>query len=213
LTKVPAVERDARVAKAVGILHLQPLVDRKPAAFSGDQRQRVELGRSIMRNPQVFFVQRTAFQPGCITTHPDAGGLAEPHEHLAVTMAYVTHGQVEAMILADQIVFMNAGRVEQIGGPDELYQHPQTIFVATFIGSPKINLLTGPVADERGAATYCICPSRKKADGQRRSRSPSIWATRLFYISQANWESRRCGLKKTNALAPEISARHGRRRL
>ncbi|TAU85099.1 ABC transporter ATP-binding protein [Rhizobium leguminosarum] len=158
LAKVPAVERDTRVAKAADILHLQPLLDRKPAALSGGQRQRVAIGRSIVRNPEVFLFDEPLSNLDAALRTQMRVELAELHERLAATMVYVTHDQVEAMTLADQIVVMNAGRIEQVGSPEELYQHPQTIFVATFIGSPKMNLLTGPIAEERGAATYGIRP-------------------------------------------------------
>ncbi|MGR9202301.1 ABC transporter ATP-binding protein [Rhizobium leguminosarum] len=158
LAKVPAVERDARVAKAADILHLQPLLDRKPAALSGGQRQRVAIGRSIVRNPEVFLFDEPLSNLDAALRTQMRVELAELHERLAATMVYVTHDQVEAMTLADQIVVMNAGRIEQVGSPEELYQHPQTIFVATFIGSPKMNLLTGSIAEERGATTYGIRP-------------------------------------------------------
>jgi ABC-type sugar transport system ATPase subunit len=158
LAKVPAVERDARVAKAADILHLQPLLDRKPAALSGGQRQRVAIGRSIVRNPEVFLFDEPLSNLDAALRTQMRVELAELHERLAATMVYVTHDQVEAMTLADQIVVMNAGRIEQVGSPEELYQHPQTIFVATFIGSPKMNLLTGPIAEEHGAATCGIRP-------------------------------------------------------
>jgi len=158
LAKVPAVERDARVAKAADILHLQPLLDRKPAALSGGQRQRVAIGRSIVRNPEVFLFDEPLSNLDAALRTQMRVELAELHKRLAATMVYVTHDQVEAMTLADQIVVMNAGRIEQVGSPEELYRHPQTIFVATFIGSPKMNLLTGPIAEERGATTYGIRP-------------------------------------------------------
>ncbi|WP_409527237.1 ABC transporter ATP-binding protein [Rhizobium sp. P28RR-XV] len=84
--------------------------------------------------------------------------LAELHSRLTATMVYVTHDQVEAMTLADQIVVLNAGRIEQVGSPQELYEKPKTVFVATFIGSPKMNLLSGKTAEERGATTFGIRP-------------------------------------------------------
>ncbi|MGO4133722.1 ABC transporter ATP-binding protein [Rhizobium brockwellii] len=158
LAKVPAVERDTRVAKAADILHLQPLLDRKPAALSGGQKQRVAIGRSIVRNPEVFLFDEPLSNLDAALRTQMRVELAELHERLAATMVYVTHDQVEAMTLADQIIVMNAGRIEQVDSPEELYHHPQTIFVTTFIGSPKMNLLTGPIAEERGAATYGIRP-------------------------------------------------------
>ena len=158
LAKVPKAEREARVAKAAEILHLTKLLDRKPAALSGGQRQRVAIGRSIVRNPGVFLFDEPLSNLDAALRNQMRIELAELHHRLGATMIYVTHDQVEAMTLADQIVVMNAGRIEQVGPPEVLYDRPETTFVAGFIGSPRMNLLGGALAAGQGAALYGIRP-------------------------------------------------------
>ncbi|MFL5238882.1 MAG: ABC transporter ATP-binding protein [Rhizomicrobium sp.] len=158
LAKVPKEERDRRVAHAAEILHLKPLLNRKPAALSGGQRQRVAIGRSIVRNPGVFLFDEPLSNLDAALRSQMRVELSQLHQSLGATMVYVTHDQVEAMTLADQIVVLNGGRIEQAGSPLELYERPATTFVATFIGSPKMNLLTGDFAQTLGAATYGIRP-------------------------------------------------------
>ncbi len=160
LAKVPAEERAKRVANAAAVLHLEPLLDRKPAALSGGQRQRVAIGRSIVRNPQVFLFDEPLSNLDAALRTQMRVELAALHKKLKATMIYVTHDQVEAMTLADQIVVLNAGHVEQIGSPSELYERPQTEFVATFIGSPKMNLLKGRAAEAGKAATIGVRPEQ-----------------------------------------------------
>ncbi|KFE33864.1 ABC transporter ATP-binding protein [Thioclava atlantica] len=158
LAKVPAAERERRVAQAAQILDLERYLDRKPAALSGGQRQRVAIGRSIVRNPAVFLFDEPLSNLDAALRNQMRVELAELHNRLDATMIYVTHDQVEAMTLADQIVVMNAGRIEQVGSPSELYERPATTFVARFIGSPRMNLLEGAVAAEHGAAICGIRP-------------------------------------------------------
>jgi multiple sugar transport system ATP-binding protein len=158
LAKVPADERKRRVEQAAQILNLEQLLDRKPAELSGGQRQRVAIGRSIVRKPAVFLFDEPLSNLDAALRNQMRVELAQLHQRLGATMIYVTHDQTEAMTLADQIVVMNAGRVEQVGSPAELYERPLTTFVATFIGSPKMNLLDGRIASEAGAALYGIRP-------------------------------------------------------
>jgi ABC-type sugar transport system ATPase subunit len=158
LAKVPFEERRKRIADAADILHLGPLLARKPAALSGGQRQRVAIGRSIVRDPKVFLFDEPLSNLDAALRAQMRVELAELHQRLKATMIYVTHDQVEAMTLADQIVVMNAGNIEQIGSPMDLYDRPDTEFVATFIGSPKMNLVKGKAAAEFGAATLGIRP-------------------------------------------------------
>ncbi len=141
LAGVPKAERDKKVLEAASILQLEALLARKPKELSGGQRQRVAIGRAIVRNPKVFLFDEPL-------SNLDAGlrvqmrlELARLHESLNTTMIYVTHDQVEAMTLADKIVVLKDGVIEQVGAPLELYHHPKNLFVASFIGSPKINLL------------------------------------------------------------------------
>ncbi len=162
LGKVPAAERRKRVADAARILNLTDYLDRKPAALSGGQRQRVAIGRSIVRNPAVFLFDEPLSNLDAALRNQMRVELAELHQRLGATMIYVTHDQVEAMTLADQIVVLNAGRIEQVGTPTELYERPKTTFVATFIGSPQMNLLDGEIASGEGAAFYGIRPEHLK---------------------------------------------------
>jgi multiple sugar transport system ATP-binding protein len=158
LAKMPAAERQSRVAEAARILALEPYLDRKPAQLSGGQRQRVAIGRSIVRQPKVFLFDEPLSNLDAALRTQMRVELAQLHQSLDATMIYVTHDQVEAMTLADQIVVMNAGRIEQVGAPMELYDRPQTVFVAGFIGSPKMNLMPGAAVGHPEAETAGIRP-------------------------------------------------------
>ncbi|WP_233809601.1 ABC transporter ATP-binding protein [Paraburkholderia sp. HP33-1] len=158
LAKVPRAERQKRVASAAEVLHLTHLLKRKPAALSGGQRQRVAIGRAIVRSPSVFLFDEPLSNLDAALRTQMRVELADLHGRLKATMVYVTHDQVEAMTLADQIVVMNGGRIEQVGTPLELYDTPKTLFVATFIGSPRMNLISGESANLEGAATIGIRP-------------------------------------------------------
>ena len=158
LAKTPPEERKRRVDVAAEILHLKPLLKRKPVALSGGQRQRVAIGRSIVRQPDVFLFDEPLSNLDAALRTQMRVELTDLHQRLKTTMIYVTHDQVEAMTLADQIVVMNAGRIEQLGAPMELYTFPATEFVATFIGSPKMNLVKGPSAAAENATTLGIRP-------------------------------------------------------
>ena len=133
----------SKVNEAARILQLEDLLDRKPKALSGGQRQRVAIGRAIVRNPRIFLFDEPLSNLDAALRLQMRLELARLHDELAATMIYVTHDQVEAMTLADRIVVMNEGRIEQIGTPEDLYERPANIFVASFIGSPKMNLLEG----------------------------------------------------------------------
>lgn len=183
LAKVPKDERERRVAYAVGVLKLEKLLDRKPAALSGGQRQRVAIGRSIVRHPKVFLFDEPLSNLDAALRTQMRVELAELHQRLGATMIYVTHDQVEAMTLADQIVVMNAGRIEQIGTPLELYERPLTEFVATFIGSPKMNLIRGDAARPFDAAIVGIRPEHLKVDSEGR------WCGRVRMIERLGNES------------------------
>jgi multiple sugar transport system ATP-binding protein len=158
LAKVPSNERRRRVDAAADILHLKTLLQRKPAALSGGQRQRVAIGRSIVRQPDVFLFDEPLSNLDAALRTQMRIELTDLHQRLKATMIYVTHDQVEAMTLADQIVVMNVGRIEQVGAPMELYTLPATEFVATFIGSPKMNLVKGAAAAAENAATLGVRP-------------------------------------------------------
>ena len=152
LARVPRAERDRKVADAARILQLEPYLQRRPRDLSGGQRQRVAIGRAIVRNPRVFLFDEPLSNLDAALRGQMRIELARLHEELAATMIYVTHDQVEAMTMADKIVVLQAGRVEQAGTPLELYHHPANLFVAGFIGSPRMNLLPVRVggAEARG---------------------------------------------------------------
>ena len=146
LAKVGKEGVDERVRNAARILQIEHLLERKPKQLSGGQRQRVAIGRAIVRDPRVFLFDEPLSNLDAALRVQMRIEIAKLHHALDATMIYVTHDQVEAMTLADRIVVLNAGVVEQFGSPLELYRHPQNLFVAGFIGSPKMNFLDGEVA-------------------------------------------------------------------
>jgi multiple sugar transport system ATP-binding protein len=138
-------EVDTRVRRAAEILKLSNLLDRKPRELSGGQRQRVAIGRAIVREPSVFLFDEPLSNLDAALRVNTRLEIAKLHRDLGTTMIYVTHDQIEAMTLASKIVVLNHGRVEQIGAPLDLYHHPQNLFVAGFIGSPRMNFIKGQV--------------------------------------------------------------------
>ena len=145
LRKAPKTEIDARVGKAAGILGLDKLLDRYPRQLSGGQRQRVAMGRAIVRDPQVFLFDEPLSNLDAKLRVQMRTEIKELHQRLKTTTVYVTHDQIEAMTMADKIVVMHDGIVEQMGAPLELYDRPANLFVAAFIGSPSMNLLKGTI--------------------------------------------------------------------
>ena len=143
----PPGEIRARVAEASRILKLEDLLGRKPKALSGGQRQRVAIGRAIVRGPEVFLFDEPLSNLDAELRVEMRVEIARLHQEIGATMIYVTHDQVEAMTLADKIVVLRGGRIEQVGAPMELYRDPDNRFVAGFIGSPAMNFLDGAVAD------------------------------------------------------------------
>ena len=155
-------EIDARVGRAAAMLRLDALLERRPKALSGGQRQRVAIGRAIVRDPKIFLFDEPLSNLDAELRVATRREIAALHETLGGTMIYVTHDQVEAMTLASRIVVLNAGRVEQVGTPLDLYNRPDNLFVAGFIGSPRMNLLPATVAAggrvRIGAATDVAVP-------------------------------------------------------
>lgn len=149
LKKAPREERETRVQRAAEILSLTKLLDRYPRELSGGQRQRVAMGRAIVRNPQVFLFDEPLSNLDAKLRVQMRAEIKELHQRLKTTTVYVTHDQVEAMTMADKIVVMHDGHVEQVGAPLELYDFPTNIFVAGFIGSPSMNFLKGKVEQGR----------------------------------------------------------------
>jgi ABC-type sugar transport system ATPase subunit len=158
LARRPKAEIRQRVDEAAATLKLEHLLDRKPKALSGGQRQRVAIGRAIVRNPKVFLFDEPLSNLDASLRAEMRLELTDLHAKLGTTMIYVTHDQVEAMTMADKIVVLNGGNIEQVGAPMELYNHPATPFVAGFLGSPRMNMFDGPIAKRYGCATYGIRP-------------------------------------------------------
>ncbi len=153
LAKADKAETARRVKAAAEVLNIAHLLDRKPKALSGGQRQRVAIGRAIVREPEVFLFDEPLSNLDAALRVRMRYEFAGLHQRLKTTMIYVTHDQVEAMTLADRIVVLNGGVIEQVGAPMDLYENPANLFVAEFIGSPKMNLVPGEIveAGARGA--------------------------------------------------------------
>src|SRR6056300_613109 len=163
--KVPKVEQDQRVRKAAGMVELNDLLDRRPAELSGGQRQRVALARAIVREPNVFLMDEPLSNLDAklrVSTRAQIKNLS--HE-LKVTTIYVTHDQIEAMTLADRVVVMNKGIVQQVGSPTEIYDMPANTFVAGFIGSPAMNLVAGTLTAGTFRAAHVEISGLTAADG------------------------------------------------
>jgi len=158
MAKMDQVEIDRRVNAAAEVLNLADYIDRRPGQLSGGQRQRVAIGRAIVREPSAFLFDEPLSNLDAALRVGMRMEISELHKKLATTMVYVTHDQVEAMTMADKIVVLRAGFIEQVGSPLELYRRPRNKFVAGFIGSPKMNFIEGAVAAENGAHTIGVRP-------------------------------------------------------
>jgi len=167
--RMPREEIDRRVAEAARILRIEELLERKPRQLSGGQKQRVAIGRAIVREPQLFLFDEPLSNLDAELRVQMRVELAGLYNRLGTTMIYVTHDQVEAMTMATRIVVLNKGRIEQVGTPYELYNAPANLFVATFIGSPKMNVLAataaGGKAEVAGLGVLPL-PSDKQAEGK-----------------------------------------------
>ena len=155
---VDQAEQDRRIAQAAAALNLTDYLDRRPGQLSGGQRQRVAIGRAIVREPSAFLFDEPLSNLDAALRVGMRMEISELHEKLRTTMIYVTHDQVEAMTMADKIVVLRAGHVEQVGTPLELYKTPRNVFVAGFIGSPKMNLIEGEEAAKHTAHTIGVRP-------------------------------------------------------
>jgi len=177
LAKMPKDEVERSVRQAAKILNIEHLLERKPKDLSGGQRQRVAIGRAIVRKPEVFLFDEPLSNLDTALRVRMRYEFAKLHEELKTTMVYVTHDQVEAMTLADRIVVLSAGKIEQVGAPMVLYEHPCNLFVARFIGSPEMNLLDGTLvsADALGATVklaggavlHCAVDATRAKTGDR----------------------------------------------
>ena len=155
---VPIEEQTRRIESAAKALNLTDYLERRPGQLSGGQRQRVAIGRAIVREPAAFLFDEPLSNLDAALRVGMRMEISEQHKKLDTTMIYVTHDQVEAMTMADKIVVLRAGHIEQVGSPLELYRTPRNLFVAGFIGSPKMNLIEGDAAAEHDAQTIGIRP-------------------------------------------------------
>ena len=159
-------EQEKRVSKAAEVLNLSDYLDRRPGQLSGGQRQRVAIGRAIVREPSAFLFDEPLSNLDAALRVGMRLEISELHKRLATTMIYVTHDQVEAMTMADKIVVLRAGNIEQVGSPLDLYKSPKNTFVAGFMGSPKMNFIAGATSDAYGAATIGIRPEHIDVSAQ-----------------------------------------------
>ncbi|KWV46636.1 sugar ABC transporter ATP-binding protein [Rhizobium altiplani] len=191
----PKNEIDKRVTKASSMLSLEPYLARRPAELSGGQRQRVAIGRAIVREPALFLFDEPLSNLDAALRVQTRLEIARLHRSLKATMIYVTHDQVEAMTLADKIVVLNAGAVEQVGSPMELYNRPANTFVAGFIGSPMMNFIPGDKVGDAGAKTVGVRPEHLTL-----SREQGTWRAKVVHVEHLGadtiiyLESEQCGL-------------------
>jgi multiple sugar transport system ATP-binding protein len=164
LAKTPKNVIDEKVNEAARILDLIPYLDRRPANLSGGQRQRVAMGRAIVRDPSAFLMDEPLSNLDAKLRVQMRTEVSRIQRRLGTTMVYVTHDQVEAMTLGDRVAVMRLGTIQQVASPQDLYDHPANLFVAGFIGSPKMNFVSGGPARERGAATIGVRPEHLKVD-------------------------------------------------
>jgi multiple sugar transport system ATP-binding protein len=172
---VPREEIERKVEAAARVLNLSNYLERRPGELSGGQRQRVAIGRAIVREPSAFLFDEPLSNLDAALRVNMRLEISEMHQQLKTTMIYVTHDQVEAMTMADKIVVLNAGRIEQVGSPAHLYSNPANRFVASFIGSPKMNIIDGPEAAKRGAAAVGVRPEHLAV-----SREAGLWRGKVI---------------------------------
>lgn len=170
-------EIDSRVTRASGLLSLEPYLKRRPAELSGGQRQRVAIGRAIVREPSLFLFDEPLSNLDAALRVQTRLEIARLHRSLKATMIYVTHDQVEAMTLADRIVVLNAGAIEQIGSPMELYNRPANVFVGGFIGSPQMNMIPGDRLGDAQAKTIGVRPEHITL-----SRTEGTWQAKVVHV-------------------------------
>ena len=161
---LPKAEINRKVEAAAATLNLTPYLDRKPRELSGGQRQRVAIGRAIVREPKAFLFDEPLSNLDAALRVQMRLEVTRLQKQLRTTAIYVTHDQVEAMTMADKIVVLNSGKIEQYGSPLELYERPANLFVAGFIGSPKMNFISGETAKDHGAATIGVRPEHLKVE-------------------------------------------------
>jgi multiple sugar transport system ATP-binding protein len=174
LRKTPKDEQARRVNEAAKMLALEPFLKRKPSALSGGQRQRVAMGRAIVRNPQAFLMDEPLSNLDAKLRVTMRGQLASLHERLGVTTVYVTHDQVEAMTLGTKVAVLKDGELQQVDTPQMLYLHPTNLFVATFIGSPAMNLATARLARDQDGPAVTFADYKLPVPAQAIDRRPGL---------------------------------------
>ncbi len=194
LRKLPKDEIRRRVQEAAGLLGIEELLKRKPRQLSGGQRQRVAVGRAIVREPAAFLFDEPLSNLDAKLRVQTRAELSKLHQRLGTTFVYVTHDQVEAMTMATRIAVLRDGRLQQVGAPQELYEHPANTFVAGFIGSPAMNLLNGTVAGQGddllirvGSLELAVSPERRGGLGNYRDR-PVLFGIRPENIHDARFQ-------------------------
>ncbi|MEE4187416.1 MAG: ABC transporter ATP-binding protein [Roseobacter sp.] len=210
MAKMDPAEIERRVNGAAEVLNLADYIDRRPGQLSGGQRQRVAIGRAIVREPSAFLFDEPLSNLDAALRVGMRMEISELHKKLATTMIYVTHDQVEAMTMADKIVVLQAGVIEQVGSPLELYRAPRNKFVAGFIGSPKMNFFEGEIAAKQGAHTIGIRPEHidvVESDGMWQGTvgvAEHLGSDTFFHIHET-------GLAETITVRAigDISLRHG----
>ena len=158
MAKIPKQEQTKRIEAAAEVLNLTDYLERRPGQLSGGQRQRVAIGRAIVREPSAFLFDEPLSNLDAALRVGMRLEISELHKRLETTMIYVTHDQIEAMTMADKIVVLNEGVIEQVGSPLDLYRAPRNLFVASFIGSPMMNIIDGEIAEQQNAITLGIRP-------------------------------------------------------
>ncbi len=203
-------EQDSKVEAAAAVLNLTDYLDRRPGQLSGGQRQRVAIGRAIVREPAAFLFDEPLSNLDAALRVNMRLEISELHNTLKTTMIYVTHDQVEAMTMADKIVVLRAGNIEQVGSPLDLYRAPRNLFVAGFIGSPKMNLIEGPEAKKHDASHIGVRPEHidvSATEGTWRGRigvAEHLGSDTFFHVHDT-------GLAETLTIRAggEVSLKHG----
>ncbi|AZE48991.1 Various polyols ABC transporter, ATP-binding component [Pseudomonas chlororaphis] len=208
LAGVPKAEVQQKVDEAARILELGPMLERKPKQLSGGQRQRVAIGRAIVRNPKIFLFDEPLSNLDAALRVQMRLELARLHKELQATMIYVTHDQVEAMTLADKVVVLNGGRVEQVGSPLELYHSPANLFVASFLGTPKMGLLKGRLSRVDGQGCEVLLEAGTRIQLPQRGAHLSVGSPVTLGIRPEHLELARPG-DCTLQVATDVSERLG----
>jgi multiple sugar transport system ATP-binding protein len=196
---VPKDEIRRRLEGAASMLALAPLLQRRPSQLSGGQRQRVAIGRAIVRQPKLFLFDEPLSNLDAALRVNTRLEIAQLHRTLGATMIYVTHDQIEAMTLADKIVVMHGGKVQQVGSPAELYNEPANLFVAGFIGSPRMNFIDGDAAQQMGARTLGVRPEHLQL-----TKEPARWSGNVRHVEYLGADS---NIFVTTSAAGELAVR------